>query len=237
MAFWIALLMVPTARLTAWMIAVIRRLRQAGEVSADLAVAEERLRFSRDLHDVFGRTLSSVAVKSELAAELARRGDDRAVAEMTAVRQLTQTALSDVRGLVRGYRRIELADEVVGARALLRAAGIRARTHGLEDPRAAATGLPEQAADALAWVVREGVTNVLRHGDGSEATLALATRPEGVELTIENSRVREQAQAEPGSGLIGLRERVEAVGGSLEAGQHGTGFRLVARVPATSLDE
>lgn len=231
MTTWLCIVVVPTAMATRWMIDVVRRLWRSRQVAADLAVAEERLRFSRDLHDVFGRTLSTVAVKSELAAELARRGDDRAAEEMMAVREIAQSALTDVRGLVRGYRRIQLDDEVIGARSVLRAAGIRTRVLGLDDPEAVAARLSDPAAEALAWVVREGVTNVLRHGQAGEVRITVDEAPDHVVLTIENTSLNAVTRTPGGTGLIGLRERVEAVGGSLEAGPSESGFALVARVP------
>ncbi|WP_284302842.1 sensor histidine kinase [Mobilicoccus caccae] len=231
MTTWLCIVIVPTAMATRWMIDVVRRLWRSRQVAADLAVAEERLRFSRDLHDVFGRTLSTVAVKSELAAELARRGDDRAAEEMMAVREIAQSALTDVRGLVRGYRRIQLDDEVIGARSVLRAAGIRTRVLGLDDPEAVAARLSDPAAEALAWVVREGVTNVLRHGQAGEVRITVDEAPDHVVLTIENTSLNAVTRTPGGTGLIGLRERVEAVGGSLEAGPSESGFALVAGVP------
>src|SRR5690606_36238629 len=89
------------------------------ELDARLAAAEERLRFSRDLHDTFGRTLSTVAVKAELAAELASRGKDGAVEEMREVRRVAEEALKEMRELVAGIRSPELSVELEGARSLL----------------------------------------------------------------------------------------------------------------------
>lgn len=230
--FWAYFFLLPAGVITQWMIGVARRLWRSREVAADLAVAEERLRFSRDLHDVFGRTLSTVAVKSELAAELARRGDERAVEEMLAVRKLAHHALSDVRGVVRGYRRVDLADEIAGARGLMRTAGIRAAVTDPDTVEAAAAGLSDRVIDALAWTVREGVTNVLRHGRATTAGLALTRTPTHVELVIENDVPRRPASTtSDGSGLAGLRERLHAVGGTLTAGPVADGYRLVASVP------
>ena len=130
---WLCVFGIPMTMSTRWMIDVVRRLWRSRQVMADLAVAQERLRFSRDLHDVFGRTLSTVAIKSELAAELARRGDPRAVAEMVAVHELAHSAQSEVRGIVRAYRHIDLAEEVGGARSVLDSAGIAIRTVGFDD--------------------------------------------------------------------------------------------------------
>ncbi|MDO5628444.1 MAG: histidine kinase [Mobilicoccus sp.] len=234
--FWFCVFLIPTGLLTRWMIDVVRRLWQAQQVVADLAVAEERLRFSRDLHDVFGRTLSAVAMKSELAAELARRGDDRAVEQMQEVRALAQTSLSDIRGLVRGYRRIELADELAGARSVLRAAGLRVRTVGVDDLDRIAERVGDTAAEALAWVVREGVTNVLRHAQTGEVRVTLVDDADRVQLQVANDlpRRKQAAHNGDGSGLVGLRERVEAVGGTLDFGPVDDAFVLSACVPTTT---
>lgn len=231
---WFCLGSIPMVLSTRWVIDVVRRLWRSRQVAADLAVAEERLRFSRDLHDVFGRTLSTVTVKSELAAELARRGDERAVAEMEAVREIAQTALTEVRGLVRGYRRIDLVGELAGARGVLRAAGLTPVVTGA--PEDVTARLSPEAAEALAWVVREGVTNVLRHGHGGSVRIALHADEGACGVVVENE-VRAHSGGPggdgdgAGSGLVGLRERVEAVGGRLTVDRRAGTFRLDARVP------
>ncbi|TWH31555.1 two-component system sensor histidine kinase DesK [Isoptericola variabilis J7] len=229
-AFAIILFSVASFRLTVWILLVVRELDAARQVSARLAVAEERLRIARDMHDVVGRALSAVAVKSELAAALARRGDDRAADEMLEVRALAQDSLREVRGVVAGYRAPDLATELAGARSVLRAAGIAARVVG-EAPALAAPH-----AEALAWVVREAVTNVVRHSDARECMLRLVRLSDGgTELRIVNDGVVPAASgtSSDGSGIAGLRERVEAVGGTLTADGDGDRFTLTARVPAT----
>src|SRR5690606_9016579 len=109
-------------RISAWMLGVVWEQERTRTVHARLAVAEERLRFSRDLHDVVGRTLSAIAVKSELAAELARRGQEGAVDQMLEVRELAQDSLKEARSVVAGYRTADLAAELEGDRLLLRSA-------------------------------------------------------------------------------------------------------------------
>lgn len=227
---WIIAFAIPTGLITRWMIDVVRRLWRAQQVAADLAVAEERLRISRDLHDVFGRTLSTVAVKSELAAELARLGEAGAREQMLEVREIAQNALTDVRGLVRGYRAIDLADEVAGARSLLRAAGVTAEVRGLDNPAAVTGSLAVPALDALAWGMREGVTNVLRHGRAGTVSMSLTEVGDQVELLISNPAARSEAGSD-GTGLVGLRERAEAAGGTLTYGWEGGRFGLRLTVP------
>ncbi|MFC7877949.1 sensor histidine kinase [Isoptericola sp. NPDC057391] len=224
-----------TVRMSMWMVEVVRRLDDARGVAARLAVAEERLRIARDMHDVVGRALSAVAVKSELAAALARRGDPRGADQMDEVRTLAQESLREVRGVVAGYRSANLATELDGARSVLRAAGVSVRVVG-DVPDLAA---PQ--AEALAWVVREGVTNIVRHSDAREARIDLADlrRPAGrgapeLALTVTNDGVRATTSAPDGggAGLVGLRERLAAVGGALDAEARGDRFVLTARVPA-----
>ncbi|STD13443.1 Sensor histidine kinase desK [Dermatophilus congolensis] len=228
MTMWLCVSSIPMAMSTRWMIDVVRRLWRSRQVAADLAVAQERLRFSRDLHDVFGRTLSTVTIKSELAAELARRGDERAVAEMEAVRKIAQTALAEVRGLVRGYRRIDLENELAGARSILRAAGLTPIVSGAVEEITA--HLSPEAAEALAWVVREGLTNVLRHGRGGSVRINLFTDEHGCGVAIENNVCGVTSNG-TGAGLLGLRERVEAVGGALHVEAQAGAFHLTARIP------
>lgn len=227
---------IATGAFTFWMLDVIRQLDDARATAGRLAVAEERLRFSRDLHDVYGRTLSAIAMKSELAAELAARGDDRAVAQLRSVRQLAQESLAEVRGLVAGYREASLETEVAGAATMLRSAGARLEVRGLDDARASLT---PAAQTALAWVVREAVTNVIRHSHARWVTLSAAVEGERVAVTVTNDGVEPVGEGEPapgsdGHGLRGLAERVEAVGGSVETRRHADRFTLTVRFPAAT---
>jgi two-component system sensor histidine kinase DesK len=205
------------------------KIERAQDTEARLAVAEERLRFGRDLHDVLGRNLATIALKSELAVQLARRertGD--AVAQMAEVQELAQRSQREVREVVRGYRAIDLDAELLGARSVLEAAGIDCATAAGD---LGSLTPPVQAA--LAWVVREAATNVLRHGDARHCAITLATSRTGTDLTVENDGAPAAPSPTPGgSGLAGLRERLAPLDGTLEAGPAGPGrFRLTAHVP------
>lgn len=216
-----------TARASMWVLAVMWELREARDVQARLAVAEERLRFGRDLHDVLGRNLAVIALKSELAVQLARRARPEAVDQMTEVQRIAQESHREVRDVVRGYREADLRVEVEGARGVLAAAGIACTVEWGE------AELPGDVQSALGWVVREATTNVLRHGDARRCAISVRTADDTVVLVVENDGVAEAASGDaPGSGLAGLRERLSAVGGTLEAGPcRGGRFRLTARVP------
>ncbi|QJS11178.1 sensor histidine kinase [Streptomyces argyrophyllae] len=214
-------------RCGAWTLAVLWEAERAREVQARLAVAEERLRFGRDLHDVLGRNLSVISLKSELAVQLARRGRPEAVEQMIEVQRIAQESQREVRAVVRGYREADLGVELAGAQGVLAAAGIDCEV------RADTGGLPAEVQSALGWVVREATTNVLRHGDAGHCAVGLAVREGLAVLTVENDGAA-AAGGGGGSGLAGLRERLAAVGGTLDAGFVGAGrdrFRLVAQVP------
>ncbi|MBB4938960.1 two-component system sensor histidine kinase DesK [Streptosporangium album] len=219
-----------------WMLSVLRELQDAHEDRAALSLAEERLRISRDLHDVFGRTLTAIAVKSELASELIRRGrDDRAAAELREVRRLADEAGTEVRRVVRGDLQTTWEGEVSGARALLGSAGITCTVTG--------EAVPTPCAEALAWVVREGITNVLRHSSATQVTLTTTIDAGEVLLTIANDGVSDSRPAQSttddsapsapnaGTGLRAMFGRIRAIGGRAETRRDGNWFLLEAAVP------
>ncbi|WP_307125838.1 sensor histidine kinase [Streptomyces sp. B1I3] len=227
-----------TVRLSAWTLGVMQKLRDAKDVETRLAVAEERLRFGRDMHDVLGRNLAVIALKSELAAELAQRGKPAAVDQMVEVQRIARVSQQEVREVVRGYREADLRTELAGAQGVLRAAGINCAVEG-GDPHGAER-LPASVQSVLGWVVREAATNVLRHGDPRRCTIRLRAAQDAVRLVVENDGAPPDAVAAPGegSGLPGLRERLGALDGRLEAGPAGDGlFRLTATVPLPSPTE
>ena len=220
----------PLTAATLWgtrhLIVVNAELREAREELARNAVAEERLRFARDLHDVMGRNLSAIAVKSQLAAELARRGRDGAADEMDGVGSLAESSLREVREVVRGYRATDLASELAGARSVLRSAGVATTVTGEDDVAA----VPAPVQELLGWVVRESVTNVLRHSSAGRCDIGLTTDHEGTTLTVRDDGAG--APATWGNGLTGLSERLTAGGGRLQAGLADGGFVVRAEVPA-----
>ncbi|TYB68480.1 hypothetical protein FXF51_11610 [Nonomuraea sp. PA05] len=205
-----------------WLWWVIRDAHKSREARARLAVAEERLRFARDLHDLLGHSLSVITLKSELAAKLATKDTDRAAAEMAAVRALAGESLFEVQQAVHGYQALDLDEELAGVRAALEAAGASCVIEASTD------GLSPSARMLLAWAVREGGTNILKH---SAATRCVIRIDEGV-LEMVNDGVTDLGAA-PGSGLRGLSERLLTEGGSFSAGPtQGGHFLLRAAVPA-----
>ncbi|MFJ4078844.1 sensor histidine kinase [Streptomyces iakyrus] len=205
-------------------------LREARATVAQLAANEERLRLARDLHDLLGHSLSLITLKSELAGRMLPGRPDQAAQQVADIEQVSRQALVDVREAVTGYRRPRLHAELAGARVALTAAGVTAELPaepGLD-------GVPEESESALAWALREAVTNVVRHSGARRCTVGLLHRQtlDGpvLELTVEDNGSGGPGSGH-GNGLAGLTERLTKAGGTLEAGPLKHGFRLVARVP------
>ncbi|UFR07379.1 histidine kinase [Streptomyces sp. Go40/10] len=208
-------------------------LRKARATVAQLAANEERLRLARDLHDLLGHSLSLITLKSELAGRMLPDHPDKAAQQVADIEQVSRQALVDVREAVTGYRRPRLAAELAGAQVALTAAGVEAEAPAEPD----LDGVGEDAESALAWALREAITNVVRHSGADRCVIRLLRRQtlDGpvLELSVEDNGSGGSGTG-PGNGLTGLTERLEKAGGALEAGRSRHGFRLLARVPAKS---
>jgi two-component system sensor histidine kinase DesK len=212
-----------------------RELTRAREELARLAVTEERLRFARDLHDLLGHSLSLIALKSELAGRLIGVAPERAETDIRDVEAVARKALAEVREAVAGYRQPALDDELRGAGEMPSAAGIR-----LEVERAPLV-VPAVVEAALAWTVREGVTNVIRHSRARVCTITIRSDGDGIGVEVGDDgigvegfelRASSLETGASGSGLAGLAERIGALGGRFEAGPRAEGgFRLAVWVP------
>jgi two-component system, NarL family, sensor histidine kinase DesK len=231
-------------------------LRRTRAELARAAVAEERLRIARDLHDLLGHSLSLITLKAELAGRVIGADPDRAAREIAELEKVARTSLSDVREAVAGFRQPDLAGELAAARQLLDAAGIAS-----DISSAGAGDLPQDVDAALAWAVREGATNVVRHSKATHVAIRVssgaatamaeisdngpaagelgspASAPTaGVAALAAGPAGRAAAgRARPafaGSGLAGLAERVRGLGGELAAGAlEPQGFLLRVVVP------
>jgi two-component system sensor histidine kinase DesK len=206
-----------------------RELHEARAELARLAVADERARFARDLHDLLGHSLSVIALKAELAGRLLREQPAEAAGHVAEIEQVARGALTEVREAVSGYRQPTLDDEIAGAKMALTAAGIEAR---IERP---AVTLDPAIEAVLAWTVREGATNVIRHSGAGHCSVKVtaALGEAGVEV-VDDGQGRDDAAANghDGHGLEGLRERVARLHGQIEAGAGAAGgYRLAVRVP------
>jgi two-component system sensor histidine kinase DesK len=220
---WAALLSITIALvLMGMLVRSNQELVHARHELAALAVAQERARVARDLHDVLGHSLTSLAVKASLARRLLDKGLVRqAVSEVADIERQARKALVDVRATVSGYREASLAAEVAGARVALEAGEIEATVSGDLD------AVPPHLREPFAYVVREAVTNVIRHSASKSCVIQIGQSY--VEIVDEGGPV--VASAADGNGLTGLRQRLEAVGGRLLAGPApGGGFRLRAEV-------
>ncbi|WP_405361247.1 histidine kinase [Kitasatospora sp. NBC_00085] len=239
---------IPTIALTAFLsgaamtglqrlVTTMRELREARAAVAHLAASEERLRLARDLHDLLGHSLSLITLKSELAGRFMDGGKDEAArAQVADIEKVARQSLIDVREAVTGFRRPTLPVELAAARTALAAAQVR--LEAAPELVDAWPGLATEEAGALAWALREAVTNIVRHGEG--ATLCTVRGDEAWEGNGERYAVLEitdngagPGKSAPGNGLSGLDERLALVGGRLETGpgERGRGFRLRALVP------
>ncbi|WP_138733613.1 sensor histidine kinase, partial [Modestobacter excelsi] len=214
-------------RFSVWVLDVVTQLERTRDVQARLAVAEERLRFARDLHDVMGRNLSTIAVKGQLAAELVRRGRAEAAEEVADISRIADESLREMRGVVGGYRSASLPGELAGARSVLRAAGVSCTVSGDEE----AALLPAAVQVALGWVVREAVTNVLRHSRATTCAITLSSAAGETELRVVNDGAVEQADRRWGNGLTGVAERLDGTGGRLATVRDDGRFELTATLP------
>lgn len=237
---------------------VIGMLRAAREELAEAAVEQERLRFSRDLHDLLGHTLSVMVVKAQAVRLVAERDPAVAAEQAADIEKVGRQALGEVRQAVSGYRGRGLAEELDAAVTALADSGVDAAV------RRAGPPLPPEPDALLGWAVREGVTNVIRHSGARSC--AITIRNDAGNATVEISddgagpgrhaaaeavgaahattghdggdgpRSRPEAPAlslgPGGHGLRGLAERMEAAGGTLRTGAApGGGFLLTATVP------
>lgn len=216
----------------------IRELQSARRELARLAVIEERERLSRDLHDLLGQTLSMIALKSELARHLVAEDPDRAVQEIGEIERVARTSLREVREAVVSYRQPRLSSELEGAQHLLSTAGIGMEIDPLQEV------LPPAVDAVLAWTVREGVTNAIRHSRARHCRIRLAYTDGTVAVEVFNDggvRAPTESTARLGLGLIGLRERVNILGGWMEAGPLNAtgqeGFRVRVELPLRAKGE
>ena len=189
-----------------------------------LAGTAERERITRDLHDVVGRTLTLAALKADLAAKLAARDPAQAEAEMRSVAGIARAGLAEVRAALSGQAGSTLTHEVAASREALAAAGISARLVGSE------TAIPADAGAVLAMTLREAVTNVIRHAEAKACGIELALDGRLARLVVADDGHGRSFRE--GLGLVGMRQRLTAAGGSLSIEPDAPGTRLVATVPA-----
>ncbi|MBO0802319.1 MAG: sensor histidine kinase [Nocardiopsaceae bacterium] len=222
---------------------LMRELTEARDAVVRMAAAQERLRLARDMHDLTGQSLSTITLKSELAGRLIARlpegpERDRALDEIEQVAGVSRQTLQDIRQAISGYRRPTLAVEAITARGALESAGIT--PHDDAELTLASGTFDPDAEAALAWCLREAVTNVVRHSGAANCHIGLTRRPDTISLRVrDDGRGGDGQCAQPnmvssGAGLRGMSERLAAVGGHLELRPSPDGFGLTATVPLTA---
>jgi two-component system sensor histidine kinase DesK len=224
--YWIAGLVTGAVTLygAARLVRVLDQLEATRTELAELAIGRERLRISRDLHDLLGYSLSAISLKGDLARRLLPGNVHAARAEIEGLTEVARGALRGVRAVTRDEHALSLRTETDGAAALLGAAGIDARIE---------VDLPDLARpteEVLAWAVREGITNMLRHSQATTCSVTAVRRDAMVRLEIVNDGARPSAGA--GTGLAGLAARARALSGSAAGGYtRGGRFRLLVQIP------
>jgi two-component system, NarL family, sensor histidine kinase DesK len=221
---------------------LVGQLRETRAELARMAVADERLRIARDLHDLLGHSLSLITLKAELAGRVIGTDPDRAAQEIADLETVARRSLGEVRAAVTSYRQPTLAAELAEARQMLVAAGMDVVVRAPES-----TELAPEAEALLAWTVREGATNVVRHSGARKVTITVTAGAGEVTAEVADDGVGPAWRSGPGSGppgpgdddgehgsgLTGLTERARNVGAEISAGEgdRGKGFRLLVRVP------
>jgi len=221
--------LLPVMLLTSlWWWEIVVDIDKHRQSSAELAVAEERLRFAADLHDIQGHHLQVIALKAELAERLLDIDLDAARDNIRESRLIAKQALKETRMLVSGYREVSLDYEIENAREVLSAAGAKCELHLSAPPE------NPEVCRVFAMTVREATTNILRHSNATTAAIRLRADVDCYSLTIGNNGVEssDDSRETRGFGLKGLRERVVSIGGQLSAHASGDNFVLLVEVPA-----
>ena len=224
---WIALLVAGGACTFGRYIMEQRRVARILEQRThELEINEERNRMARDMHDILGHSLTVIALKSELAARLVDVAPDQTRTELDEVQSLARSALADVRATVNSYRELSLAGELARATSVLTSAGVRADlplTVEVVDP---------ELRELFAWVVREGVTNIVRHAHASLCKVKLTT--DSIEVADDGIGLDSTGTGD-GHGLEGLRQRCQDNGADLTIEAPSSGSGTVLRVRARRL--
>ena len=200
-------------------------LGRSKEEAEHLARIAERERIARDLHDTIGHSLSVIALKSDLAAQLAESDAPDAAGEMREINSVARQALSEIRATLSGFWELSLDAELHALESSIREAGIASKT------RVDGHGLPAPTETALAMCFREAVTNVIRHSEATDCELSLEHNGDSVIGVVADNGIG--GKIRPGNGLTGMRQRVEQMQGSLEI-EAGRGTRVEFRLPITS---
>ncbi|MBB5599064.1 sensor histidine kinase [Neomicrococcus lactis] len=234
-----------TLILSLWFWDIMRQLEKARHTEGELAVTRERLRFAADLHDIQGHHLQVIALKTELAERTLEKNPHVAMTNLREAREQAKLAMEETRALVHGYREVTLEQELRNAAQVLTSAGVDCSVELPADGSAfgsvspeydGAASVPAPSHRLLGHVVREGTTNILRHSSATKASIRMVVSGGVVRLEIRNNNPAEapaaaQVSAHSGNGIAGLRERVVAAGGQLEARHEAEEFVMSVALP------
>lgn len=204
------------------------QLEDARERISELTVLEERERIARDLHDTLGQKLSMIGLKSDLAGKLISRDPEAAANELRDIRQTASIALKEVRELVAGIRKTTLQDEIFRVQQMLRAAEMDFELRGIADT----SNVPAMMENVLSMCLKEAVTNVVKHSEATRCTITFVPLPNAFEIRVRDNGIGMNGEKHSlsGSGLKGIRERLEFVNGSLKIEER-KGMSLTISVP------
>ena len=217
--------------------ALVRQMAALQDRIAEMAALQERLRVARDVHDLLGLGLSAIALKADLVGALIERDDARATAEIQEISRICAAATADIRLVMEGHAQLALRDELDAAKHILASAGIRVHAVTSKQP------LPEVADEVLAPVLREAVTNILRHSAATRCEIEVQADVSVVQLRVSNDGIsRRPDSGRPsdqgaGRGLANLDARIASAGGHLASHQADGWFVLVAKVPLRTRDD
>lgn len=215
---------VATSALTVWLLRVLVRTESTSAAHTALALTQERLRIARDLHDALAQHLTVIALKTELAEDLATERPDEAAQQSREIRALARSGLQQIRSTLEGLDPLDLEPQLRTAERVLTSAGVEVRVRG------GAPALDPDVSAYLAAVVRESTTNVLRHSDATACTIALDQDGSGTHLSVVNDRPRPSV-GRPGTGLRGLTDRGRHLGATLTTRLTTDRFVLQTQVP------
>lgn len=206
------------------------QLNDANRRISELVKLEERQRIARDLHDTLGQKLSLIGLKSDLALKLMNKDSAQSMVEMKEVRQTARNALKEVRQIVTQMRGARLTEEIARIQQMLRTARIELVVEGDLEPK----NLSLMNENVLCMCLKEAVTNLVKHSGASVCTITIKPDRLALVVIVEDNGIgmSQQAANSTGSGLIGMKERLEFINGSLELDE-GPGTALVMTIPNT----
>ncbi len=203
------------------------QLSEANEQIKDLVKREERQRIARDLHDTLGHTLSLITLKSQLVEKLIVKNPERASVEAKEITQTSRTALKQLRELISDMRMITVEEELEQIKAILHAATISLEV----DQQANFSSLSPLAQNILGMCLREAVTNVVKHSKATTCTVSLFETQGELILQVKDNGVGLQKQSNDGNGILGMKERLALIDGTLELDEANSGTLLTVKVP------